>query len=630
MTKEELINYIKILKTELKNNKYGLYWDKKIKVEDVVKKTVTEIPIFEKKTEYSLESKEKANLTNLLIEGDNFQALTTLNMIYGNEVIDFIYIDPPYNTGNEDFVYNDKMIDKDDGYRHSKWLNFMEKRLLLAHKLLKDDGIICISIDYHSVFQLKLLMDKIFGENQFISDLVIETGNANGPKTTHRHKKIFKVKEYVLVYAKNMEFLTINPSYEAVEDYDLEYNIIFYKNKRYTLNNFKSKYNFTMKEVLEKIEKKEIVAFRSMRDFGTQTKRHINKINDYELLFKYSNNHGDYEVRKTTTNSGNDLYLRYNKTNNRIDMLSNKLDKVKDGKVLKLRGDLWKGYNKEYGNVEKEGGVKFKNGKKSLKFVKDLISLHPKKNITVLDFFAGSGTTGEAVLQLNQEDGGARKFILVTNNEISPKEEYDFLKKLGYTKKLKISKDSSNKEVDNKLNEYFGDKRKELIKLHYDEYLSRGIARGITLKRMNNVYKGYGKIDGIEFNLEYFIVKTIKKSANIEQNKYNLVLHGNHLLCILENTHKLIKNKKQYFIYRNNEDTKRIFIYADYYKKEIYDEFLNEIINTDDSINKVIYIYTPNNNLNNEHKINVVNGSFKPIPQKIFDIYKNILKEVEV
>ena len=124
MTKEQLVEYIKNLNEE-QNGKYGLVWDKEREPEQIVEECDKYIPILS-------EVKGKAIINdgedNLLLQGDNFHSLSVLNFTH-KERIDVIYIDPPYNTGNKDFMYNDKFVDPEDGYRHSKWLNFMEKRL---------------------------------------------------------------------------------------------------------------------------------------------------------------------------------------------------------------------------------------------------------------------------------------------------------------------------------------------------------------------------------------------------------------------------------------------------------------------------------------------------------------------
>lgn len=132
---------------------------------------------------------------NLIIEGDNFDALRTLRMTHAGRV-KCIYIDPPYNTGNRDFIYNDRFIDKDDNYRHSKWLEFMYRRLELAKELLTEDGVIFVSINDIEVFHLGLLMEQVFGEKNCLAKLIWQTdGNFD-------NQARFKVcHEYVLVYA---------------------------------------------------------------------------------------------------------------------------------------------------------------------------------------------------------------------------------------------------------------------------------------------------------------------------------------------------------------------------------------------------------------------------------------------
>lgn len=167
ISKEDLIKYINELKSQLKSEKYGLYWDKNIEREKEVEKCIDNIPVLSRNEKYSFTNYQGEN--NLLIEGDNFDSLLSLNLIDTPDgLFDLIYIDPPYNTGNKDFVYNDKFVDKEDGYRHSKWLNFMHIRLVQARQLMKSNALIFISIDGREFAQLKLLCDQVFGENMFI------------------------------------------------------------------------------------------------------------------------------------------------------------------------------------------------------------------------------------------------------------------------------------------------------------------------------------------------------------------------------------------------------------------------------------------------------------------------------
>ena len=201
-SKEELIKLINFLESKIKKqSKYGLVWDAEKISENIITNFKNNIPLLSFQNDLSIKN---GTLNNLLIEGDNVQVLFSLYMC-GEEFIDIIYIDPPYNTGKKDFLYNDKFVDEDDSYKHSKWLNFMKKRLFLARKLLKPSGIIFISIDEHEYAQLKLLCDQIFGEKNYVENFVwIKNATKNLSKTTSTNH------EYILAYAKNIEQLIKN------------------------------------------------------------------------------------------------------------------------------------------------------------------------------------------------------------------------------------------------------------------------------------------------------------------------------------------------------------------------------------------------------------------------------------
>lgn len=158
---DETLKNLSLIEYELTKKKYGLVWEEH--EERVDEELKTQIPTFEEIKEKEIECTENDKF-NFLLEGDNLHSLYLLEKTHKGK-IDVIYIDPPYNTGNEDFIYNDKIIDNEDGYKHSKWLSFMEKRLELAKKLLTEQGIIFISIDDNEVAQLKILCDEVFGEN---------------------------------------------------------------------------------------------------------------------------------------------------------------------------------------------------------------------------------------------------------------------------------------------------------------------------------------------------------------------------------------------------------------------------------------------------------------------------------
>ena len=194
---EETLNSLSLIKNELTKKKYGLIWEEH--EERVDKELETQIPTFEeiKDKEIMCNPNEKFNF---LLEGDNLHSLYLLEKTY-KEKIDIIYIDPPYNTGKEDFIYNDKIIDELDGYKHSKWLSFMERRIRIAKELLTKSGIILISIDENEEAQLKLLCDEIFGESNRLSTHHIKVRYDN--KSLNEKNDWQPVMEYVYIYAKD-------------------------------------------------------------------------------------------------------------------------------------------------------------------------------------------------------------------------------------------------------------------------------------------------------------------------------------------------------------------------------------------------------------------------------------------
>ena len=187
-SKDELIREIELLR---KQKTYGLVWEKDRtkevfdyfinwagdKTQEQFEGAEGKFPVLKEVKKNDIVSDEHEP-HNVLIEGDNFHALAALNFTHAKS-IDVIYIDPPYNTGNNDFKYNDRYVDKEDAYRHSKWLSFMEKRLKLARNLLKDNGLLFISIDENEMAQLKILCDEIFNEANFRNMMVMSRVKKN-------------------------------------------------------------------------------------------------------------------------------------------------------------------------------------------------------------------------------------------------------------------------------------------------------------------------------------------------------------------------------------------------------------------------------------------------------------------
>lgn len=399
-TKEELIDEIKKIK---KNKKYGIVWDTENSKEYFEEISNGKLPILSEDESLSINNDEVSEPTHLIIEGDNYHSLSVLNYTHENS-IDLIYIDPPYNTLNKGFVYNDSRVDKDDGYRHSKWLSFMEKRLKLAKRLLKDGGVIFISIDDHEVSQLKLLCDDIF-HNGFIRQVVWKRHSGGGNDSTY-----FAVDhEYILVYSKGeaKPFWT-----ELSEEKKADY--------KYTDGNFEKWGPYKIKTFKRSRpdDPRENLRYKIICDDGTELydewrweeKKFLEekkKDPSVSRIVINKNNRGEWSVNYK-------IYL-YNssdeeeETNERmekprslfLDIASNAEGKKELEKIFSKK-DVF-------------------SNPKPVNLIKYLIKISTRdKNAKILDFFAGSGTTGQAVLELNKEDNGKRQFILCSNKEDLP------------------------------------------------------------------------------------------------------------------------------------------------------------------------------------------------------------------
>ncbi|MGL2758215.1 DNA methyltransferase [Helicobacter pylori] len=348
---------------------------------------------FEMHGEGDLENALKDKNTNYLIKGNNLIALHSLKKKFAKQV-KCIYIDPPYNTGNDSFNYN-------DNFNHSSWLVFMKNRLEAAREFLSDDGVIFVQCDDNEQAYLKVLMDEVFGRENFIVCLHVEISTTQGMKVGFAKKgNIVKNAEYILIYARDIEnFSFIRPLYVS-KNYDEHYSIYLdpKTKKRDTLLNFLKKYYD------ENMTKNKISAlYESDTDFRNFIHKHADDI--------YQEHNADLNINLTHEQenklNNNEIieygeYLLFKNSNNKIRQLI-RLSEDGIGETddfdakfgfRKIRGDWWAGYYKDMGNVNKQGGdILFKNGKKPERLIKDILEISTQENDLVLDFFAGSGTT---------------------------------------------------------------------------------------------------------------------------------------------------------------------------------------------------------------------------------------------
>lgn len=426
MNKKELLTKLKEVEglskdekaylTDLINTKkkYGLVWEDK--AEAVEEELRHKLPILKEVKDRAIinDTESDKNSNHILIEGDNLHALTALTFTHENK-IDLIYIDPPYNTGKaKEFKYNDKYVDNEDSFRHSKWLSFMNKRLRIAHKLLADDGVMVMSIDDHEVSQIKLLCDEIFNSspnpkasNQ-IGFLIWDLGT--GTQAGH----FVRAHEYLLVYAKDKSLL---PNFKGGEGI-IKHSAL----KRIGVKNPASEFVFPKGTRFDASDDEELVdswggAEKSYLIKGRMIAKD-GKLNNAVTLkagwaMKNQMHHFFYEDSDSTYDSKGQKVIEF--YFNRSGVLTYRKEKSISNPPSVIR---------ETANTKQGSSLlkQFFDGEEPVQFVKPIqlikwfLQLMPEKN-TVLDFFAGSGTTLHSVMEQNKEDGLSRKGIIVTNNE---------------------------------------------------------------------------------------------------------------------------------------------------------------------------------------------------------------------
>ncbi len=399
---DEVLSAINEVETEMNEKKYGLVWEEHS--EDVEERMVNEIPIFVEDKNKKISATE--DTYNFLLEGDNLHSLHLLEKTH-KEKVNIIYIDPPYNTGKE-FTYDDKIVGQDDGFRHSKWLSFMAVRLRLAKNLLAQDGILLLSIDDNEEAQLKILCDSIFGEEAFLSILPRRTINSG----KHDSKTITTSHDYVLIYSNNATM-----QFKQKEKLTDEKNSLYSKTDEYIktrgrhyitqLNKNSLQYSDALNYPIIAPDGSEIWA-----GGGFDDKQWIWRWSKEKLEWGIKNG---FIVFKKPAHS--QKYKVYTKSYEFVDKDGNPVTRTNPNTSLDYCGNEYTNFNATP-ELERIMGVKksFDYPKPKL-LIKSLLALYPNKNAFILDFFAGSGTTGQAVLELNQEDGGNRHFILCTNNE---------------------------------------------------------------------------------------------------------------------------------------------------------------------------------------------------------------------
>lgn len=392
-----------------------------------------------KEDEIFNQKEENKNSENLLIKGDNLEVLKHLSNAY-YEKVKMIYIDPPYNTGSDGFVYADdrkftieelqelagineerakRILDftQSKSNSHSAWLTFMYPRLYIAKQLLTDDGVIFISIDDNEVAQLRLLMDDIFGEENFISNLVWLNKEGGGSSDS----KHFRVKrEFILCYGKSKDLIEIDGTEIT--------NIDRYKSKDEYVT---QRGNYYLQKLgMGSIQYSESLDYAITAPDGTIIFPKDNNSGKKACWrwsrkkFEWGLKNGFIEIKKDSKS----IWTVYTKQYLKSDNEGNKIHRTQ--RPYSIINNFSSTQASKY--LDKIGFDNYFSYSKPHNLIQYLIERIPTNNDIILDFFAGSGTTGDAVMQLNAKDGENRKFILVQLPELidpkSNKTAYDFVK----------------------------------------------------------------------------------------------------------------------------------------------------------------------------------------------------------
>ena len=567
LTPEERAELVNLLNTK---KKYGLIWEDK--PEDVEEQLRTKLPILREVVEKRLLSDKTTSPNHILIEGDNLHALTSLTFTHENK-IDVIYIDPPYNTGNKDFKYNDSYVDKEDGYRHSKWLSFIYKRLEIAKRLLSDNGVIFISIDDNEHSQLTMLCDEVFEERNRIANICV----VNNLKGRSDEKYIATAHEYVLIYKKAIfETLGIPAPDEYIEEYKL-----IDLNGKYRLLGLRKRGDNSKREDRPNLFYP--IYYDIDRNYWSLDENEF--INPIIIFPKLSDGtEGNWRWgRETLINRKNEIVIQKVRKRNEFDVFQKDyLIKIED-EIKKIKPkSFWSGteFSTDSGTKALKEIIptaEFRSPK-PLGLLNLCLLQSAKKQSIILDFFAGSGTTLQATMQLNAADGGNRQCILVTNNE-------------------------------------------------------NNICEEVTYERNKRVIQGYINAKSVQVegltnnNLRYYRSEYVGRD-HTHKNKKELVLAATELLCIKEDIYTELAE-----LNGQKLDNKVVRCFSDKgkYMLVIYDEEAIEtllpLISAIDSHHKIkIYIFAPGQYPFTEEFEDVLDKvELCALPDAIYKAYANVL-----
>lgn len=562
LTNDEKAQIIEFINTK----RYGLVWEDS--TEKAYEQMKDYIPVLVEDENLRLVSDNDDAPNHILIEGDNLHALHSLCATHEGKV-DVIYIDPPYNTGNNDFVYNDRFIGPEDDFRHSQWLSFMKKRLQIARRLLSDSGCIFISIDDNEQANLKILCDEVFGYSNYINTISVKAKSSAGASGGGEDKKLKKNIEYLLFYVKQRDKselvfpLTKRPLMDVISEKREEgrnwmYTSVMYKKgnkeyvcstpagngdeiKIYRVTDYQIK-SINEIEELEGISEAEIYNKYIYQIFTTENAQTSIRQRVKDAVGEDS----DYYIAEYVPTSGRNkgvlTEVGFIGATKRLVSYLSATCHIERNKVYKLNkvGTLWDDLS--WSSVSSEGGVAFPAGKKPVALIERIIKMHPSKDIVVLDFFGGSGSTAHATMVANEDDGGYRKSIICTNNENS-------------------------------------------------------ICEIKTYPRIRNVIDGYGRVEGLtNNNLRYYRTRFVPREKDLT-NVMRFARNCVSLLCIKHDVYNeqeklgnLTVNKKQFRYFK--EGDKQFIVILDV---EMIEPVTKELANMETETPIPTYVFTTGN-----------------------------------
>ena len=563
LSNEEKSALIELLKT---HKKYGLVWEDK--PEAVEERLRDELPVLTEVKERAIISEDPDAPNHILIEGDNLEALTALTYTHAGK-IDVIYIDPPYNTGNKDFVYNDTFVDSEDSFRHSKWLSFISKRLRIAKRLMSDKGVLFISIDDNEQAQLKLLCDEIFGADNYISSIPWHSRQSlqNDTDLSINH-------EYILAVAKNRRKSNRRLKKANASIWYNEDGFVFYP-----ISVDGEKYSNPDNDPRGpwKADPMDAPHIRPNLTYPI-----TNPITGVQHLPPRGRHWRISQEKFASALADNRILFGKNGTS-RPQMKVFLNEQVEYGSIAHSWFEAEKYGTATHGSKELQGifgGDKVFTSPKPTSLISNILSLVsiPDRPITVLDFFAGSGTTLHATIKQNAEDGGHRRCILVTNNE-------------------------------------------------------NNICEDVTYERNKRVIEGYTKpngeeVDGLTHNtLRYYKTDFVGRERS-SQNMRQLVYAATDLLCIKEDLYNEVKQfgslklKSSVTRYFEGKDKRMLVIYNELAVPAIAEE----IAKMDFSGKVKIYVFAPGNYAYDDEFYEVQNKvELCALPAAIYNAYQKVL-----